>query len=78
MNSLKKIKKLIKPLREAMYNFTEQEVRNQLNLLISQDAIIQLCYPLNNQDLRMTLHHSKKIRIPLKLLLLDRYLIVLF
>ena len=48
MNSLKKIKRLIKPLREAMYNFTEQEVRKELNLLISQDAIIQLCYPLNN------------------------------
>ena len=39
-------KERIRPLREAMYDFSENGVRSALNLLINPSALVQLCHPL--------------------------------
>ena len=39
-------KKLISPLRGAMYDFSESEVLKQLDKLLEQECVVRLCYPL--------------------------------
>ena len=39
-------KKLISSLREAMYDFSESEVLNQLDKLFQQECVVRLCHPL--------------------------------
>ena len=39
-------KKLISTLRGAMYDFSESEVRKQLDKLFNQESVVRLCYPL--------------------------------
>ena len=39
-------KKLISPLRGAMYDFSESEVLKQLDKLLAQECVVRLCYPL--------------------------------
>ena len=39
-------KKLISPLREAMYDFSESEVLKHLDKLFEQECVVRLCYPL--------------------------------
>ena len=39
-------KKLISPLRGAMYDFSESEVHKQLDKLFEQECVVRLCYPL--------------------------------
>jgi len=38
-------KVLLKPLRDALYNFEPKIVLEQLNSVLSSDALVQLCYP---------------------------------
>ena len=42
------LKELIKPLRFSMYEFTESGVREQLNTLFHEDAIIHLSHPFGD------------------------------
>ena len=42
------LKELIKPLRFSMYEFTESGVRDQLNTLFHEDAIIHLSHPFGD------------------------------
>ena len=37
-------KKLISNLRGAMYDFSESEVRKQLDKLFEQECVVRLCY----------------------------------
>ena len=39
-------KKLISPLRGAMYDFSESEVLKQLDKLFEQECVVRLCYPM--------------------------------
>ena len=48
MNNNLKFKTLLKPLRSAMYDFTENSVRNELNYLVKDNALIHLGYPIND------------------------------
>ena len=48
MNNILKFRTLFNPLRLAMYDFTESLVRKELNHLINENALIHMCYPINN------------------------------
>ena len=48
MNNNLRLKTLLKPLRLAMYDFTENSVRKELNYLVKDDALIHLGYPIND------------------------------
>ena len=48
MNNNLRFKTLLKPLRLAMYDFTENSVRKELNYLVKDDALIHLGYPIND------------------------------
>jgi predicted ester cyclase len=49
-----KNKKLLKPLRQALYNFDAKAVLAELNNIIAPDALVQLCYPFE------TMHGAQK------------------
>ena len=42
------LKELIKPLRMSMYDFSEDEVKKQLDTLFHEDAIIHLSHPFGD------------------------------
>ena len=48
MNKELKFKNLLKPLRLAMYDFTENSVRKELNNLVKDNALVHLGYPIND------------------------------
>ena len=57
------LKELIKPLRLSMYEFTEDGVREQLNTLFHEDAIIHLSHPFG--DITGPAHFYSKSLKPL-------------
>ena len=41
-------KSLIRPLRAAMYDFSEPGVRAALDAVMAPDALVRLCHPLGD------------------------------
>jgi predicted ester cyclase len=41
-------KRLLQPLREALYNFTPETVQQQLTEIFSENAVVHLCYPFED------------------------------
>ena len=44
------LKEMIKPLRLSMYDFTEKEVRKQLDEIFHEEAIIHLSHPFGDMN----------------------------
>ena len=44
------LKEMIKPLRLSMYDFTEKEVREQLDKIFHEEAIIHLSHPFGDMN----------------------------